>query len=154
MKPLRLRAAFRVATSSLLMAGALPVAAPAGEPATAAEAKAMLDKAVVALKANKAAALTMFQTGEGGFKDRELVVTCIGPDGTLSAHPFVKGLHVRYLVSADGTAPYQEMLKVAQEGKVDEISFLFVRPHTTTPVRRVAYFTKVGDQVCNVGYYP
>jgi hypothetical protein len=134
--------------------GALPIPSSAAEDGTAAEARAMLEKAVVALRANKAGALAMFQKGEGGFKDRDLVVTCIGPDGTLSAHPVLKGFHVRYLLAADGTLPYQEMLKVAQEGRTDEISFPFVRPHTTAPVRRVACFTRVGDQVCNVGYHP
>ena len=39
-----------------------------GQLGTAQEAKAMLDKAVAAVKANKDAALVMFNNGEGGFK--------------------------------------------------------------------------------------
>ena len=39
---------------------------------TAEEAKAMLEKAVAAVKENKAKALDMFNKGEGGFKDRDL----------------------------------------------------------------------------------
>src|SRR5205085_6915359 len=38
------------------------------------EAKAMLEKAVTALKDDKAKALAMFNKGEGGFKDRDLYV--------------------------------------------------------------------------------
>src|SRR5688500_7691878 len=43
---------------------------------TAEEARAMLDKAIVAVRANKAKALEMFNNGEGGFKDRDLYVSC------------------------------------------------------------------------------
>ena len=41
------------------------------------EAKAMLMKAVAAVKADKAKALDMFNKGEGGFLDRDLYVFCI-----------------------------------------------------------------------------
>jgi hypothetical protein len=40
--------------------------------ATSEEAKAMLEKAVAAVKQDKAKALDMFNKGEGGFKDRDL----------------------------------------------------------------------------------
>ena len=43
---------------------------------TAAEAKAMLERAVAAVKADKAKALEMFNKGEGGFKDRDLQPFC------------------------------------------------------------------------------
>jgi hypothetical protein len=39
---------------------------------TSAEAKAMLERAVAAVKANKAHALEMFTKGEGGFKEKDL----------------------------------------------------------------------------------
>ena len=47
-----------------------------GQFGTAAEAKAMLEKAVTEIKANEAAALAKFNKGEGGFKDRDLYVFC------------------------------------------------------------------------------
>src|SRR6266513_1522838 len=43
---------------------------------TAAEAKAMLDKAVAAVKADKTKALDMFNKGEAGFLDRDLYPFC------------------------------------------------------------------------------
>ena len=43
---------------------------------TAEEAKAMLERAVAAVKEDKAKALDMFNNGEGGFKDRDLYVWC------------------------------------------------------------------------------
>ena len=52
------------------------------------EAKAMLDRAIAAVKQDKAKALDMFNKGEGGFKDRDLYVFCANAsDGILTAHP-------------------------------------------------------------------
>ncbi len=53
---------------------------------TADEAKAMLMKAVAAVKADKAKALDMFNKREGGFLDRDLYVFCANvSDGTTVA---------------------------------------------------------------------
>lgn len=63
---------------------------------TAADAKAMLEKAVAALKENKTKALDMFNSGEGGFKDRDLYVWAASiSDGILTAHPQHKGKHLQ-----------------------------------------------------------
>ena len=45
------------------------------------------------------------------------------------------------------------MLDVAREGSVSEIRYLFPRPGSTVPVPKVSFVTRVGDQVCGVGYY-
>jgi len=55
-----------------LAAAALTLSTSAFAQGTAAEAKAMLEKAVAAVKADKAKAIEMFNKGEGGFKDRDL----------------------------------------------------------------------------------
>ena len=53
------------------------------------EAKAMLERAVAAVKEDKAKALDMFNKGEGGFKDRDLYVFCANAsDGIITAHPY------------------------------------------------------------------
>jgi hypothetical protein len=53
---------------------------------TAAEAKAMLEKAVAAVKADKAKALDTINEGEGGFLDRDLYVFCFNSgDGNIVA---------------------------------------------------------------------
>ena len=62
-----------IATASVL---ALSSPAFAQSGGTADEAKAMLMKAVAAVKADKAKALDMFNKGEGGFLDRDLYVFC------------------------------------------------------------------------------
>ena len=56
---------------------------------TAEEAKAMLERAVAAVKEDRAKALDMFNKGEGGFKDRDLYVWCANAsDGVDSATPY------------------------------------------------------------------
>ena len=120
------------------------------------EARAMLEKAVAALKENQAQALEKFRKGEGGFKDRDLYVFCYA-DGKVVAHgndPTRVGLLTRDLKDTAGKLYGEEMLKVAEEGKVAEVGYMFPRPGPdTTPVSKVALVTKVGDQVCAVGYY-
>lgn len=126
---------------------------------TPAEAKAMLEKAVAAVKADKAKALEMFSKGEGGFKDRDLYPFCGGPDGSFTAHPSLIGKSLKDL-SDKGTPPLplgQQIYATAQEGTISEVSYTWVRPKEVDPdqkpVGKVAYVTKIGDQICAVGYY-
>ena len=61
----------------------------AAEFGTAEEAKAMLERAVAAVKEDKTKALDMFNNGEGGFKDRDLYVWCANAsDGIITATPY------------------------------------------------------------------
>jgi signal transduction histidine kinase len=126
-----------------------------GQFGTAAEAKAMLEKAVAAVKADKAKALDQIQKGEGGFKDRDLYAFCANAsDGIITAHPALKGKNIREIKDKNGKALGEEMMKVATEGKVDEVSYMWPRPGAdTTPVQKVSFVTKAADQVCGVGYY-
>jgi signal transduction histidine kinase len=128
-------------------------AAWAGDFGTAAEAKAMLDKAVAAIKADKAGALAKFTKGEGGFKDRDLYPFCGGADGNFTAHPSLVGKSLKDLKDKAGKALGEEIYKAAKEGQVSEVAYMWPRPGTTEPVQKVSYVTKVGDQVCAVGYY-
>ena len=125
----------------------------AAEFGTSAEAKAMLDKAVAAVKANKADALATFTKGDGGFKDRDLYPFCGGPDGNFTAHPTLVGKNMKELKDKSGKALGEEIYKTAQEGKVTEVTYMWPRPGQTEPVQKVTYITKVGDQICAVGYY-
>ena len=65
-----------VSAAALLLS---PIAFAQQTGGTADEAKAMLMKAVAAVKADKAKALDMFNKGEGGFLDRDLYVFCDKP---------------------------------------------------------------------------
>ena len=120
------------------------------------EARAMLDKAVLALKEDKAKALKMFSEGTGGFKDRDLYVACAGADGKVTSHidPTRIGMDRNTMKDVTGKPFGEEVQRVATEGKVVEVTYMFPRPgDDKTPIQKVAYATKVGDQVCIVGYY-
>jgi signal transduction histidine kinase len=125
----------------------------AAEFGTASEAKAMLDRAIAALKANKSDALAKFHKGDPQFKDRDLYVFCGGADGKFTAHPALMGQDMRTLKDKAGKDLGAEMYKTAEEGKIKEISYMWPRPNSTNPVQKVSYVTKVGDQICGVGYY-
>ena len=145
---------------TFVLAGVLSVAVVAAVGAegkaqfgSAAEAKAMLEKAVAAIKKDKAKALAMFAKGEGGFKDRDLYPFCGGADGNFTAHPTLAGKSLKGLKDKAGKALGEEIYKVAAEGKVSEVNYMWPRPGSETPVQKVTFVTKAGDQVCAVGYY-
>jgi hypothetical protein len=106
----------------MLSATTLVVAA-AAEFGTAEETKAMLEKAVAAVKEDKAKALDLFNTGEGGFKDR------------------------------DG-APFGEtIVQNATDEAIKQTTYWWPRPGAEVPLEKTALYTKVGDQICGVGFY-
>ena len=128
----------------------------------AAEAKAMLSKAVAAVKADKVKALDMFNKGVGGFLDRDLYPFCVNSgDGKIVAvgNPNARqiiGQDLRTLKDSTGKSFGAEQFTAAQkpEGELTEVSYLFSKPGADpTPVAKVSFTTKVGDLVCGVGYY-
>lgn len=145
----------RIVRRALAVAGLMLFAgtAMAQQVGTPAEAKAMLEKAVAAVKANKAQALEMFTKGEGGFKDRDLYPYCGGPDGNFTAHPKLVGKSLKDLKDKNGNPFGEEIYKTAQEGKITEVPYMWPKPDGGDPVQKVAYVTKVGDEICAVGYY-
>jgi signal transduction histidine kinase len=130
----------------------------AGDFGTATEARAMLDKTTAALKADKAGTLAMITKGDGGFKDRDLYPFCGGPDGIYTAHganASLVGKSLKAITDKNGKGVGDEIYLTAQDGKVTEVKYVWPRPGASTdPVPKVSFVTKVGDQVCGVGYYP
>jgi hypothetical protein len=129
---------------------------------TADEAKAMLLKAVAAVKADKAKALDMFAKGDGGFKDRDLYPFCFNiSDAKIfpNANPNGRqlfGQDIRNNKDSTGKAFGLEQYAAVQkpEGQITEVSYMFPKPGTdATPVPKVSFMTKVGDLGCGVGYY-
>ena len=137
----------------LILAGGLGTAMAADEYGTPAEAKAMLEKAVAAVKQDETKALAMFTSGEGGFKEKDLYPFCAGPDGNFTAHPKLVGKSLTSLEDKSGKNFGKEIMSEAQEGKISEVTYMWPRPDGGDPVQKVAYVTKVKDQVCAVGYY-
>src|SRR5271155_5764394 len=141
----------------------LSPAAFAQQSGTADEAKAMLMKAVAAVKADKAKALDMFNKGEGGFLDRDLYVFCANVSdgktvalGNNNAKQLI-GVDTRTLKDATGKAFGAELYAAYQkpEGEITEVNYMFPRPGADkTPVAKVSLATRVSDDLgCGVGYY-
>jgi Single Cache domain 2 len=139
--------------ASLVLLDTVAVAAePPSEDATKDDARALLDKAVAAVKADKAKALEMFNDTGGAIRDRDLYVFCANAaDGIETAHPTAKGEQLRDIkdVNAFGAT----ILDTATDGTVSEIDYYWPRPGSETPAAKSTFYTKVGDQVCAVGYY-
>jgi Single Cache domain 2 len=124
----------------------------AGQYGTPEEAKALLEKAVAAVKQDDAKAL---DTGEGGFKDRDLYVFCANAsDGILTAHLYgLKGKQLREIFGKKGYPLGQEIMEKATEGEIKKVSYWWPRPGSDEPHKKTSFYTKVGDQICGVGYY-
>ena len=136
----------------LLCGAAIAVAQQFG---TAAEAKAMLDKATAALKAGEAAAIAKFNDKAGGFRDRDLYVFCYNvSDGKFTAHPnpALMGTDIRALKVKDDPLG-QKIFDATKEGAVTSVNYNFPKPGTTDPVPKESFLTRVGGQGCGVGYY-
>ena len=118
------------------------------------EARAMLERAVAALKQNKDTALALFNKGDGGFRDRDLYVFCANAsDGVLTAHPYLKGEHLQDIVGKKGFPLGQEIMRTAAEGKIQEVTYFWPRPGSDKPLEKHTFYTKVAGQNCGVGYY-
>ena len=148
------------ATAVAVLALSPTVFAQQGQVATAQDARAMLDKAVAAVKADEAVALAMFNKGEGGFRDRDLYPFCFRiADGISVATPLavVSGSDIRTLKDPTGKTFGQELYAAAQkpEGQVTEVSgYMFPKPGTKEPLfTKASFVTKVADLGCGVGYY-
>jgi hypothetical protein len=145
-------ATFMTVCTALLFA---PGTTWAAQYATAEEAKALLQKAVIAVKEDKAKALDLFNTGQGGFKDRDLYVWCANAgDGIMTAHPYGnKGKQLREIFGKKGYPVGQEVMQKATEGEIKEVTYWWPRPGSDEPLKKTSFYTKVGDQICGVGYY-
>lgn len=140
--------------SSLLLCGLIAfAAAAAGEFGTAAQARAMLERAVAALKADEAKALAAFNGDSKDFKDRDLYVFCADSDGNFTAHPTLMGQNMKDVKDQAGKAVGEEMMLKAKEGKLATVKYMWPRPGGETPVPKETYVTRVGGQLCGVGYY-
>ena len=107
------------------------ISAPAAQYGTAEEAKAMLERAVAAVKQDKAKALDMFNKGEGGFKDRDLYVWCANAsDGIVTTTPYWnRGKQLRDLEGKRGAPFGQTVMQNATEGTIKQTTYWWPRPY-------------------------
>jgi signal transduction histidine kinase len=127
--------------------------ATAQQSGTATEAKALLGKAVAAVKADQTAALAKFDDPTGGFKDRDLYVFCGDLKTGKSLNGPLKGTDLKSAKDPTGKAFGQEMLDKAKDGVVTTVEYMFPKPGTTTPAAKEAFIEGIGTIYCGVGYY-
>ena len=130
---------------------------------TADEAKAMLMKAIAAVRVDEAKALDMFNKGEGGFRDRDLYVFCVSTSNGIivaTGNPNLKqalGIDIREAQNSTGKAFGAEIYAAIQkpEGQITEVSYMSPKPGTDdTLAAKVSLVARAdADLGCGVGYY-
>jgi signal transduction histidine kinase len=143
------RFALLFAVPAVIAAG-MAIAADFGSPE---EARAMLDDTVKMMKADKAGTIAKINGGQ--IKSKDLYPYCGGADGMMTAHPNeqVRAGSLKGLKDKTGKPFGEEIYARAQDGQVAEVMYMWPRPGEKDPVQKVAYVTKIGDQICGVGYY-
>jgi hypothetical protein len=126
---------------------------------TAEQARAMLERAVAALKADQDAALKAFNDENNKeFRDRDLFVYCFKlADGKFTAYesPFLLNNDIRDM-KLYGEPMGQRAYDAAQgaaEGVVVTIEYKYPKPGTKDPVPKEAFEERVGAQACGVSYF-
>jgi hypothetical protein len=128
--------------------------------ASPADGKAMLDRAIAALKADEAAALKAFNDEKNkDFRDRDLYVYCFSiPDGKFTAYqsPVLLGTNIRELKIPPndpvGQRAYDAVAK-SGDGEVVTFSYDFPKPGSKGTAPKETLEAKVGKQVCGVSYF-
>jgi hypothetical protein len=130
------------------------IGASASEYGTPDEARAMLARAVVEVKADKPGAIAKFNHNDRQFRDRDLFVFCFnGQDGKFTAHEAMVTRDVRTFRDKTGKAFGEEMYRNPKEGQIVEVAFMSPVPGSTGLVAKRSYVTRIGDQVCGVSAY-
>ena len=141
---------------AMLWSHELPAAESFG---TADQARAMLDRAVAALKADQAKALQAFNDAHNkDFRDRDLFVYCFNSaDGKFTAYdmPMLIGADIRKFKlygEPMGQRAY-DAVHDASEGSVVSIDYQMAKPDEKKPSAKQAVEARVGEQACGVSYF-
>jgi hypothetical protein len=120
------------------------------------EARAMLERAIAALKEDQVAALASFTAGAPGFKDKDLYVFCVTPAGVVTAnggHPDHIGLDTHEEIDSQGKNIGAAILAAAKAGQINTATYMYPKPGSDAPALKNALIGQVADQICGVGYY-
>jgi hypothetical protein len=135
------------------------VSAGAQQLGTAEEAKAMLDRAVAALKSNEAIARGEFNDPDNKqFHDHDLYVVCFNmSDGKITAYsgPALLGVDIRTLSLNDdpiGQRTY-DAIHEAPQGNIATVDYSFPKPGKTERVPKQFIETRIGNEACGVAYF-
>jgi signal transduction histidine kinase len=140
-----------------LAAGTAAGTAAAQDFGTPEEARAMLETTVAAMQSDRAATLAAINSGaDPRFLDRDLYPFCGDAAGMFIAHGAnadLVGRSLRDLEGKAGSALGEQMYEQASAGEIVEVGYMWPRPGEEEPTEKVSLATKVGDDVCAVGYY-
>ncbi|HEY6802982.1 MAG TPA: cache domain-containing protein [Pyrinomonadaceae bacterium] len=133
-----------------------PDALPSGR-GTPDEAKAMLAQAVDHYnQVGRTQALADFNRMKSPFGDRDLYVFCLGPDHKVSANGgFAQyvGMSIDVLKDAEGKSLGKAIFDQAQASGEGSIDYAWINPVSQQTENKIAFFRKVGQEVCGVGAY-
>jgi hypothetical protein len=146
-------AAFAFAILFIMLTAASAIAQSFG---SAEEARAMLDRAVVALKSDEAKALREFNDADNKeFHDRDLYVSCFNiADGKFTAAPSAMlGTDIRTFNVGDDPIGQKafDAVQGTPEGNVVTMDFNF--PKAGKPAVKESLEARVGNHGCGVSFY-
>jgi hypothetical protein len=124
---------------------------------TADEARAMLDRAIAALKSDEVTALRAFSdTKNKQFHDRDLYVSCFNAsNGKFTAFPSpgMIGIDVRTFRLGDDPIGQRafDAIQGTPEGAMSTMDYNF--PKSGKPALKQSLETRIGNQGCGVAYY-
>ena len=98
--------------------------------ATAAEARAMLERAVADLKTDSAAAIAKFNRADGGFRDRDLYVACFDArTGIVQSHadPRQPGVDIRIAQNSPTENLGRALFDAAKPGAIATVDYEYPR---------------------------
>jgi cytochrome c len=135
--------------------------AAAGQPAwasTAAEAKALLERAAAHIQAvGPARAFADITSPDGGFVDGELYVFCTTPDGTMLAqggNPKLVGKNLMAIRDPEGTRTTAGIIRVGQTQGQGWLEYLWPNPSTGRVQRKATYVLRIDERtICASGYF-
>jgi cytochrome c len=142
-------------TSVFISAGAVQ----AEERGTAAEAKAMAEKAIAHMKAaGKEKALADFTAKDTGWQSKDLYVFAITYDGDVQAHGANKALvgkNLLVLKDPSGKSFIKEFAEIAKSKGSGWVDYQFSDPQTKKNLPKTSYIIKwpAGDGYVGVGVY-
>jgi cytochrome c len=125
--------------------------------ATSDEAKSLAEKAAARVKeVGETEAFKEFQNKDGAYIKGELYVFCNALDGTVLSHggnPALVGKNVLHMKDPDGKEPLNEMNNLAIANGSGWYEYKWPNPVSKKIETKAAYFVKVNNEVCGVGYY-
>jgi signal transduction histidine kinase len=155
-KRIHMNTFIRSATLAIAM-GLFSLTAVAADHASAADATAMVKRAVAHLKAvGKEKTLADISDNKGAFIDRDLYLSVYDMNGIVLAHgtnPKLIGKDVSAIKDVSGKEFIKEILSKAKANGSGNADYEWPNPLTKNIEGKTVYFEKSGDLVFSSGYY-